>query len=103
MAQSVERRIGSAEVTGPIPVSSLNDETAQSGRHSSGWAFFCASLFYLFGKISDLFDDIKTALRGCTCGEGQNTILGLRIKYDYFCYFFVRLYAIGYISRPEKN
>ena len=62
---------------------------------------FC--FLILFGKISDLFDDIKTALRGCTCGEGQNTILGLRIKYDYFCYFFVRLYAIGYISRPEKN
>ena len=26
VAQSVERRIGSAEVTGPIPVSSLNEK-----------------------------------------------------------------------------
>ena len=30
MAQSVERRIGSAEVTGPIPVSSLKQQSSMS-------------------------------------------------------------------------
>ena len=30
MAQSVERRIGSAEVTGPIPVSSLHQEMSKT-------------------------------------------------------------------------
>ena len=30
MAQSVERRIGSAEVTGPIPVSSFADKNLKS-------------------------------------------------------------------------
>ena len=41
VAQSVERRIGSAEVTGPIPVSSsLNEvETLKN----QGFRFFCVS------------------------------------------------------------
>ena len=39
VAQSVERRIGSAEVTGPIPVSSLLEKTAQT-LDFSGFALF---------------------------------------------------------------
>ena len=39
VAQSVERRIGSAEVTGPIPVSSLIKKKRKS--LNEGFAFFC--------------------------------------------------------------
>ena len=45
MAQSVERRIGSAEVTGPIPVASLTGKKAVILDHKS-WvtAFFVAGI-----------------------------------------------------------
>ncbi len=55
MAQSVERRIGSAEVTGPIPVSSLHKETAQA-LDFSGFALFlgfdASPTFQLFGPAT---------------------------------------------------
>ena len=46
VAQSVERRIGSAEVTGPIPVSSLEKSLVSKG-------FFAAD----FGRIPINFRD----------------------------------------------
>ena len=39
VAQSVERRIGSAEVTGPIPVSSLKTPSVDNGVFS--YLFLC--------------------------------------------------------------
>ena len=45
MAQSVERRIGSAEVTGPIPVSSFKKTSASLEK--SGFALFLCTVVYL--------------------------------------------------------
>ena len=44
MAQSVERRIGSAEVTGPIPVASLVDKKAVIPDFSRVTAFLVAGI-----------------------------------------------------------
>ena len=44
VAQSVERRLGKAEVTGPIPVSSLHDERQNP--------VFMRVLAFFYGKIS---------------------------------------------------
>ena len=44
MAQSVERRIGSAEVTGPIPVSSFFINRMQKINRPQIGLFFCAFL-----------------------------------------------------------
>lgn len=44
MAQSVERRIGSAEVTGPIPVASLTGKKAVILDFSRVTAFFVAGI-----------------------------------------------------------
>ena len=47
MAQSVERRIGSAEVTGPIPVASLTGKKAVILDHKSRvTAFLVAGMSY---------------------------------------------------------
>ena len=46
MAQSVERRIGSAEVTGPIPVSSL-----WIAWYLPGFFSFCAALVYTYETV----------------------------------------------------
>ena len=43
MAQSVERRIGSAEVTGPIPVSSLETESSVDHDRIKVYTIFCFS------------------------------------------------------------
>ena len=44
MAQSVERRIGSAEVTGPIPVASLTRKKAVTTDFSRVTAFLVAGI-----------------------------------------------------------
>ena len=47
VAQSVERRIGSAEVTGPIPVSSL-----WIAWYLPGFFSFCAALVYTYETVN---------------------------------------------------
>ena len=47
MAQSVERRIGSAEVTGPIPVSSLETESSVDHDRIKVYTIFCFSKYFL--------------------------------------------------------
>ena len=102
MAQSVERRIGSAEVTGPIPVSSSEEQDCEKGGN------YCivnvSAFFYRLKYNRDFFNcavlvkwGFYFAIQFCMPFTGYRLqILALTKNYImlYFVYIFTFLFCI---------
>ena len=78
MAQSVERRIGSAEVTGPIPVSSFFMKTGILNFRGSGFFLLCKKVQRFFLRA------FRFLILPAETGFLKNTLAGqCRILYAY--------------------
>ena len=66
MAQSVERRIGSAEVTGPIPVSSCNIKSSKNLDKMKVFTTFLCALYFNIRNYNKTPKNLATELKLCT-------------------------------------